>query len=746
MLVLDLSCDVAGRFAARLFGWAGERVVRIAPELDEPDSLTHYLDSGKERAGTAELPGLLGQADLVFTSFDRGRHQGLAKGLTIPESCVHVTTSSYGATGPYAAWRGGSLADWAAGGYLYITGDPEREPLAGPENACAYAAGYTAAFGAEAALIGRMRDGRGRHLDISTMESMLLLHQSTFARTQAGEVRRRTGRYTEVYPLTVLPCRKGHVSLGVVSDAEFDKMAIAMGHPEWSLDPRFVPREVRMDNRDEMDAALAEFLLRHDADEVVAILQTGGVACAKVAGTGDIAENPQLAHRGYWERVPGGGVMPGYPLRVFRAFEGEAPHSPLPLAGGVGGGPVMESEDNTPSRVESHAPLNAPSRKREGDGGALPLAGVKVLDFTIFWAGPSAARTLADLGADVIWVEQPGSREDTDIEPGAKASPFDVMQHLYATKMYRGKRSIHLDLTRQEDRKAAHALARDAHIVLENYRPGVAGKLGVGPAELAEINPGLVYVSLSGWGASGPWAEWRSYGPTIEAAGSIEGRTGYRGGDPLRLGHAFPDATGGLAGALAALRGLRQRFEGKPGGWFDVSQLEVYAALSGEGILEATRHGRGIDLTGNRSRFGAVQGVFPCRGEDQWIAIRLDGADDLARFAGASHIGAAAFGDLDRVEQEIAAFTRPRDKHELAKRLQALGLEAFPALDANELLADPHLAARGYFLDVAVGDRMCKVPGTPLVASPPIADATHAAPRPGEHSEPIRKSVEALIA
>jgi len=696
MLVLDLAHDVAGRFAARLFAWAGDRVARIAPELAEPESLTAYLDSGKESGSIEDLSGLLAQCDLVFTSFDRGDWLGHARGLAIPESCIHVTTSSYGSTGPYAQWRGGSMADWAAGGYLYITGDPDREPLAGPENCCAYAAGYTAAFGAEAALIGRMRDGKGRHLDISSMEAMLLLHQSTFARTQAGELRRRTGRFTEVYPLTVLPCRKGHVSLGIVSDAEFDKMAIAMGHPKWSIDPRFTRAE-RWNHREEMDAALSEFLLQHDADEVVAILQQGGVACAKVAGARDIADNPQLQHRGYWEQVPGGGVMPGYPLRVFHPFEGEAP---LPHP--------------------------------EGDS-SLPLTGIKVLDFTIFWAGPSAARTLADLGADVVWAEQPGSREDTELEPGKEASPWDLMQHLYATKMYRGKRSIQLDLTKPEDRALAHALAKEADVVLENYRPGVADKLGIGPKELSAINPGLVYVSLSGWGASGPWADWRSYGPSIEAASSIEGRTGYIGGDPLRLGHAFPDANGGLAGALAALRGLRRRFEGAPGGWFDVSQLEVYAALSGEGILEATRHGRGIELVGNRSRLGALQGVFPCRGEDQWIGIRLDGAEDKARFVHATGIAAD--------EGAIAAWAPTQDKHELAATLQAAGLEAFPAVDAHELMADPHLAARGYFLDVAVGERNYKVPGTPLVATPPISDPSHPAPRPGEHSDLIRKAL-----
>ncbi|MEO6717160.1 MAG: CoA transferase [Novosphingobium sp.] len=702
MKVLDLSCDVAGQFAAKLFAWGGAEVLRCADEQAGDDSLSLYLDARKQRAPASHLPALLETCDLVFTSFDRGHYSGLAAGLIIPDSKVLVTTSSYGTTGPYAAWRGGSLADWAAGGYLYITGDPAREPLSGPENMCAYAAGYTAAAGAEAALIDKMRSGAGRHLDISTMEAMLLLHQSTFARTAAGDLRRRTGRYTEVYPLTVLPCRGGHVSIGVVTDLEFDRLAIAIGKPELPLDPRFADKNVRWENRDALDAVLADYLMKRDADEIVTHMQAHGVAFSKVTSPQDITDNPQLAHRGYWEKASGGGLMPGDPLRHFHGFA---------------------QTDRT-----------IPALGRPGD---LPLSGVKVLDFTIFWAGPSATRTFADLGAEVIWVERPGSRLDTHIGPGAEATPADVMQHLYATKMYRGKQSIALDLEQANDRAVAHALAREAHIVVENFRPGVADKLGIGPTELAKINPALVYVSLSGWGADGPWAQWRSYGPSIEAASSIEGRTGYPGGEPLRLGHAFPDATGGLAGALAALRGLRNLLTTGQGGWYDIAQLEVYAAMSGEGILEATRHGRGIERIGNRSRFGALQGVFPCMGEDQWIAIRLENDADRACLA---QIVGVAPGVLS--EEIIAEYTQPKDKAQLGECLQRQGLQAFPVLDAHELAADPHLAARGYFLQVNAGERSHAMPGTPLVATPPMAIANQPAPRPGEHSAMIRSSLQ----
>jgi crotonobetainyl-CoA:carnitine CoA-transferase CaiB-like acyl-CoA transferase len=748
--VLDLSCDVAGRFAAKLFAWSGAEVLRIAPAAPENTSLSVYLDAGKQNTEPAQLPALLDACDVVFTSFDRGHYCGHADSLVIPDGKVHVTTSSYGTTGPYAKWRGGSLADWAAGGYLFITGDPGREPLSGPENMCAYAAGYTAAFGVEAALIDKLRSGQGRHLDISTMESMLLLHQSTFARTAAGELRRRTGRFTEVYPLTVLPCRDGHVSIGVVTDLEFDKLSIAVGQPELPLDPHFADKNARWENREALDAVLGTFLMAHDADAIVDHMQAHGVAFSKVTSSLDITDNPQLGHRGYWEQVPGGGVMPGDPLRCFHEFAATKAAFPLPFRGGVGGGgcpantaPTDGPQPNPVSgrpvpRTGLELPGAVHPETPEGEGlKALPLTGIKVLDFSIFWAGPSATRTLSDLGAEVVWVERPGSRPDTHIEEGEAASPADIMQHLYATKVYRGKQSITLDLEKAEDRKVAHALARDAHIVVENFRPGVADKLGIGPAELARINPALVYVSLSGWGADGPWAQWRSYGPSIEAASSIEGRTGYPGGEPLRLGHAFPDATGGLAGALAALRGLRQLLTNGQGGWYDISQLEVYAAMSGEGILEATRHGRGIERVGNGSRFGALQGVFPSLGEDQWIAIRLE--DDADRACLAQIMAIAPEG---LTEVAIAEYTRPHDKAQLAAQLQAQGLQAFPALNAHELAADPHLAARDYFLQVTAGPTSHAMPGTPLVATPRMADATQSAPRPGADAHTIRSSLK----
>jgi crotonobetainyl-CoA:carnitine CoA-transferase CaiB-like acyl-CoA transferase len=726
LIVLDLSCDVAGGFAAKLLAMGGFDVVRpIYPEGPDRSvstaALAVYLHAHKrpiDGPTGAAFSSLVKTAGVVFTTFDRGRYLGPSGALeddAIPESCVHVTTSTFGTAGPYADLGGGPLAEWAAGGYLAITGDPGREPLIGPENLCGYVAGYTAAVAAEAALQYQCRTGSGLHVDVSTMEAMLSVHQSTFSRAAAGFIRARTGRYTEVYPLVVRPCRDGYVSLGVVTEPEFDRFAIAIGRADLATDVRFADQPARWAHRNELDAEIREFLGRHDADDVVAILQAHGVAAAKVAEVADLFDNPQLSHRGFWEQatVDGStGRMPGRPVPASRAFSGRRPDR-------TGG-------SRTVPMVRQH---------RE-----LPLAGILVVDFTAFWAGPMATRWLADLGADVIWIERPHSRSDT---ASVGVGPDALVHYLFHTKMNRNKRSVALDLTSPDGLKTARELTAQADVLVENLRPGVMDRLGLGPAVLCAAHPDLVYVSLSGFGANGPWGPRPSYGPTIEAASSVEARTGYPGGEPLRLGHALPDAVGGLAGALAALRGLRQRDEWGRGGWFDISQLEAYTAMSGEDLLRASTAGCALPRLGNRSRSGAIQGVFPCAGEDQWVAIRLVDRQAVGSFAAVCGlpelVGASAGSppDQDVIDSLIASFTVSYDKRAVARVLQAAGLEAVPVLNAAELLADAHLRARGFFVEVPFQDGVYRIPGSPVRASSRFLDPVGTPPRFGEHTEDL---------
>jgi crotonobetainyl-CoA:carnitine CoA-transferase CaiB-like acyl-CoA transferase len=725
--VLDISRDVDGRFAAKLLAMSGMTVLRpvhragpSAP-AETPGHLDIYLDAHKQFvpcSSAEEMVSLVAGDDVVFSTFDHGRYVGLASDSVVealPSTCVHITTSTFGTTGPYASFRGGPLAAWAAGGYLAITGEADREPLIGPENLCGYIGGYTAAIAAEAALHLRRRSGQGQHVDISTMESMLSVHQSTFSRLALGIVRERTGRYTETYPLVVRPCRDGHVSLGVVTDSEFDRFAMAIGRADLITDERYGDKNARWDHRDEFDAEIDAFLSSRDADEVVDILRAHGVAAAKVAGPSDVLSNPQLDHRRFWDHPQGG-----------------PPQARMP------GNPIPAATRFSDSRRHHDVRSTIPARS---DG--LPLAGMVVLDFTAFWAGPSATRWLADLGANVIWIERPHSRVDVDPRT---SDTLALVMHLFHLKMNRNKQSVVLDLTDPRDQVIAHRLAGMADVLVENSRPGVMDRFGLGPSDLCRSHPSLVYVSLSGFGSTGPWSERRSYGPTIEAASSIEARTGYAGGEPLRLGHTLPDGAAGLAGALGALRGLRERAETGAGGWFDISQLEVYTAMSGEDLLSASISDQPLVRVGNRSRSGATQGVFPCRGADTWVAIRLEDRSELERFAAVAglpalaQLASASPVDEAAVEGLIGSYTVLHDAGDVTSELQGAGLEAFPVLGPPELVIDHHLNQRSFFVDVPFHGRSLRLPGSPLHSDHRMVRPGGPAPSFGQHTDEVLKT------
>ena len=261
LLVVDLSKGRAGALCAKLLGMGGANVIKLGDE-EFPgfegstgvvhESLLHeycnaykvgavVASEGSERA--AVMRGAVAGADVVVTSMEGGlSHLGIGEGEVrrMNPSVIHASVSPFGTTGPYATWKSSSLLDWAASGYLFITGDPDREPLAGPEGICEAVCAYTVAMAIEAALAARRNTGRGCYIDASVMEAMVCSHQSTFSRYAAGVVMGRSGNEVATcYPLGVKRCRDGHILISVVTDQDFDRLAIAMGLPHLVADPRF---------------------------------------------------------------------------------------------------------------------------------------------------------------------------------------------------------------------------------------------------------------------------------------------------------------------------------------------------------------------------------------------------------------------------------------------------------------------------------------------------------------------------
>jgi crotonobetainyl-CoA:carnitine CoA-transferase CaiB-like acyl-CoA transferase len=769
LLVVDLSKGRAGALCAKLFGMGGANVIKLRDEefpgfegttgVGHESLLHEYVNSYKVGAvvepdrnePAALITGAVAVADVVVTSMEGGlSHLGIGEEEVrrMNPSVIHASISPFGTTGPYATWKSSSLLDWAASGYLFITGDPDREPLAGPEGICEAVCAYTAAMAIEAALAARRNTGRGCYIDASVMEAMVSSHQSTFSRYAAGVVMGRSGNeVTTCYPLGVKRCRDGHILISVVTDQDFDRLAIAMGLPHLVADPRFSDGISRYQHRDTIDAVLDPWLRSMDGDDIAGLLQAAGVVAAKVVTTLDLLSDPQLESRHFFDggADDDGGVrlrMPGNPVRSARrppcAFR-RAPQG----RGHTDGVQELMRRGGQLAGLNRPTPQSAPGQPFGPEG--RPLT---VLDATIWWAGPLATRLLADLGARVIRIERPAGRDDTYHDSGQ-----------YVThKLHRGKLSLAVDSRTAEGRAIVHQLARSADVFIENFRPGVMAKLGLDFATLSALNPKIVYVSLSGFGSDGPRAAWGSHGTLIEAASSIESRTGYVGDEPMKLGHPLPDGVGGTAGAFAALRGLRTLSETGEGSYFDISQLETYCAAGGEAVLATSLDGVPAPALGNASPLVAPQNVYPCRGEDEWVAISISDDDEWSSLQAiltaavlstedrdllADPALCSVAGRMDRqvaLDAAIANWARTQAKKPLAAMLQAAGIRAFPVMTSSDLVSDPQVAARHVLVDVPFGSSVAQLPGAPVRTSDSLFVAGPDAPRLGQHTRQILMS------
>jgi len=314
-----------------------------------------------------------------------------------------------------------------------------------------------------------------------------------------------------------------------------------------------------------------------------------------------------------------------------------------------------------------------------GTEGGL-LEGIRVLDFGIWRPVPYATQLLADLGADVIKVEPPGG------------DPMRAFPGLFAT-MNAHKRSIELDLKEPADLERALELAADAHVVIEGFRPGVADRLGIGPDAVRRVNPSVVYLSLSGFGQTGPRRLTPGHDHNYQA---VAGTLTPEGGDPPASGGVpWADVAGGLAAAFAVCAALVRRLGHGDGEVVDLAMTDVLATWTGAVTA-------GVVPTVGR-RLSGAPGYGTYRARDGWITL---GAITEAHFwrAICDGLGLEDVRDLPLAEQleragelrdRIAVAVGALDRDEVVARLAEAGAPVAPVHDRAGMVADPHLRARG---------------------------------------------------
>jgi crotonobetainyl-CoA:carnitine CoA-transferase CaiB-like acyl-CoA transferase len=324
-----------------------------------------------------------------------------------------------------------------------------------------------------------------------------------------------------------------------------------------------------------------------------------------------------------------------------------------------------------------------------------PLRGVRVLSFELAYSLPAATRMLAELGAEVVKVAPPTGVGFADYTTAVDGVSL-------------GKPNIAINLKTAAGRDLARALVARADVVCSNFTAPVMPAFGLAPNDLRAINPALIVLRLSGYGAPGPWTNFPAFAAASEAVGGLNSIQGHESEPPVRVGSGiFADQLSGMYASLAIVAALADRQRTGKGRSIDLAMAECVTQLIGPFVVETARTGQLPARTGNRDCEMVPQGVYPCRGDDEWIAISI--ADDrrwsaLVEIVGNARLRAPEFEARgarqryhDEIDRHLSAWTCRWDKGQLAEVLQSHGIAAGPVNKVSDFLFDAHLASRNTF-------------------------------------------------
>jgi crotonobetainyl-CoA:carnitine CoA-transferase CaiB-like acyl-CoA transferase len=371
---------------------------------------------------------------------------------------------------------------------------------------------------------------------------------------------------------------------------------------------------------------------------------------------------------------------------------------------------------------------------------AGPLAGIRVLDLTRVLSGPFATMILADLGADVVKIEEPTHGDDTR----HWGPPFVGDQAAYYLSVNRNKKSLALSLKTPRGKAVVRRLAAQADIVVENFRPGVAAALGIGYADLSADNPGLVYASISGYGQSGTESTKPGYDPIMQARSGLMSITGHPDGDPARVGVAIADISAGMYAVIGILAALQHRQSSGEGQWLDLSLFDAQVSwltnVAGAWFADGTpgrRFGTGHPSIVPSEAFHTGDGLMMLAAGNDRMFVRLTaalGADHLAddpRFT--TNRLRVQHRDELRIELEKILATDSTDSW--VTRLNDGGIPAAPVNSVEAALQDPVVVERGMVVeqDHPVIGRVRSL-GSPVKLSRTPPTMRSAPPLLGEHT------------
>jgi crotonobetainyl-CoA:carnitine CoA-transferase CaiB-like acyl-CoA transferase len=373
------------------------------------------------------------------------------------------------------------------------------------------------------------------------------------------------------------------------------------------------------------------------------------------------------------------------------------------------------------------------------------LKGVRIADFGWVLAGPYSTMLLSYLGAEVIKIETRKRPDEQRIaRRGGDTQDLESSTNFLECNL--GKLSVTLNLSTEKGLALAKRVVSVSDVVMENMRPGVMDKLGVGYKDLVKVKEDIIMLSVSGYGATGPYRSYTAYAPCFASFGGLAHLTGYPDDLPNTMTSSC-DTRAGTAAAFAIVMALNIRRKTGQGQYIDLSSSEYLAAMIGDQLMDYAMNGRSPTRMGNHDAIMAPHNCYRCKGEDKWISIAV--ATDLEWESLCKAMGnpewthEATFADAysrwqnqDRLDSLLQDWTQNYDAYELMKLLQGGGVAAMPSVNASELFSDPHNVARENIVEVqhpVIGKKMVIAPPWKMSETPATIQRT--APLLGEHND-----------
>ncbi len=764
--VVDLTTGIPGGYAGKLLRDAGADVLHVEPPGGDPlrawsasersrdahgdGVLFRYLHGGKrslvldlERgADRARLFELYAGARLVLESGAPGRLDALGLGAGALQArspaASLISITPFGQTGPWCQRQASEFLLQAWSGCIACRGRGSREPVQIGGGLGEWVGGTCAAVAALAALRRADRCGRGDALDVSLLEAMTptFTNLATVwgALSGIGDL-----PFADEFP-SVHPTRDGWIGFCIFTGQQWSDFTLLIEHPELREQRDLDTMMGRIARGDEIRGLIDAYCARFTTDELAERAELLRVPVAPIGNGESLPRMEHFGRRGSFVRNPRGGFLqPRVPYLPQR-------WDPLPAAAA----PRLDEH----ARATDPPPVPPPAPRDPCADDAGPLAGVRVLDLTAFWAGPHAGLTLAALGADVIHVEsiqRPDGMRFGSVRPPGSDDWWEWGPTFHAANL--GKRGITLDLSRPRGVELARALIAVSDVVIENFSPRVVEQFGLDADGVARANPRAILVRMPAFGLDGPWRERVGFAQTMEQLTGIAWLTGYRDDGPMNARGPM-DPLAGLHAVLAVLLGLEHRDRTGEGGAIESIMAETALSVVAEPVLEHDVCGELLTRDGNRSRRAAPQGVYPCApgagAAARWVALSVEtgaqwralarciGREDLADDPGlVDRPGRAA--RHDELDAAISAWSSGLEPDAALAALLEAGVPAAAVTGSRRAGDLEQLRARGFFEPVAhpvIGEH--PMPGMPWRFERGAKRTwTRPAPRIGEHNAEV---------